>query len=192
MSNPKIILKLAPLIIGHIILFIVLTSCSAISGAFQQDTTENFYIPPTAAGEVSPLVVLTPTVNSTLSPPTQGFLPSPTPSCKNDLTYIEDLTIPDQTVVTPGDKLDKRWQVENSGTCNWDESYRLKLISETNLSTPVEQALYPARSGVQTTLRVLLVAPSEPGTYRSAWQAYSPAGEPFGDSFYIDFVVESQ
>jgi hypothetical protein len=33
-------------------------------------------------------------------------------------------------------------------------------------------------------------APSEPGSYRSAWQAYNPQGEPFGDPFFIDFVVE--
>ena len=191
MSNHKIIWRCFTQLLGLIILFLGLTACNTISEAFQTDTTENFYIPPTADGEATSLIILTPTSSSTLSAPTQQTLPSSTPSCTNDLTFIEDLTIPDQTVVSPGVTLDKRWQVENSGSCNWDERYRIKLITETNLATPSEQALYPARSGTQATIRVLFIAPSEPGTHRSAWQAFSPLGEPFGEPFYIELVVES-
>lgn len=191
MSNQKIIWRSSIHLLGLIIFLLGLTACSALSEVFQSDTTEDFYIPPTAAVVSPSLIILTPTSSSTLSAPIQQTLPSPTPSCINDLTFIEDLTIPDQTVVSPGVTLDKRWQVENSGSCNWDESYRVKLVSETNIGTPAEQALYPARSGTQATIRVLFVAPSEPGMYLSAWQAYSPLGEPFGDPFYIDIAVES-
>ena len=72
--------------------------------------------------------------------------------------------------------LDKRWEVENSGTCNWDERYRLQLIAGPEMGAPPEQALYPARSGTQAVIRIVFTAPAEPGTYRSAWQAYNPAG----------------
>jgi hypothetical protein len=92
-------------------------------------------------------------------------------------------------VVLSGTALDKRWQVRNSGTCNWDLGYRVKLIAGPAMAAPIEQTLYPARSGSEATLRILYTAPTEPGTYRSAWQAYDPQGEPFGDPFFIEVIV---
>jgi hypothetical protein len=93
--------------------------------------------------------------------------------------------------VGTGQGLDKRWQVQNSGTCNWDSSYRMKLIAGPELSAQSEQALYPARSGTEMVIRILFTAPSEAGTYRSAWQAFDPQGEPFGEPFFIEVVVTS-
>jgi hypothetical protein len=103
---------------------------------------------------------------------------------------LEDLTVPDGSLVTPGSTLDKRWRVENSGTCNWDEKYRLKLVSGLEMGAQTEQALYPARSGTQAVLRIIFTAPEEPGPYRSAWQAYDPHGEPFGDPIFIEVIVQ--
>lgn len=114
---------------------------------------------------------------------------TPTSVCTPNLTFLSDLTIPDGTQVVPGATLDKRWRVENSGTCNWDVHYRVKLIAGDQMGASAEQALYPARSGAQATLRILFTAPIEPGTYRSAWQAYDPNGQPFGDVFFIEIVV---
>jgi hypothetical protein len=53
-----------------------------------------------------------------------------------------------------------------------------------------EQALYPARAGTQVTLEITFTAPSEPGNYTTAWQAFGPQGEPFGDAIYMEIVVE--
>jgi hypothetical protein len=106
------------------------------------------------------------------------------------LRYIEDLSIPDGSQVSSGERLDKRWSVENNGSCNWDQSYRLKLIAGPALGASAEQALYPARSGSQATIRIIFTAPTEPGVYRSAWQAYNPDGQPFGDPVFIEVQVE--
>jgi hypothetical protein len=107
------------------------------------------------------------------------------------LRYLADITIPDGAIVAPGETIDKQWQVENNGSCNWNERYSLRRISGPPLDAPDEQALYPARSGTQVVIRILLVAPAEPGTYRSAWQAYNPQGEPFGDPIYVEFLVST-
>jgi hypothetical protein len=45
------------------------------------------------------------------------------PDCTDQLTYISDVTIPDDTIISAGSTMDKRWDVENSGTCNWDSGY---------------------------------------------------------------------
>jgi hypothetical protein len=99
------------------------------------------------------------------------------------------VTIPDYTVVAPGSSLDKQWLVQNSGSCNWDSRYRLRLISGDPLGASPEQALYPARAGMQATLRILFTAPQETGEYVSEWQAFDPNEIPFGESFVIKIIV---
>jgi hypothetical protein len=110
--------------------------------------------------------------------------------CRDQLKFIADVTIPDGTVVAPESTLDKRWEVENSGSCNWNKQYRIRLIAGPELSAKKEQALYPARSGSSAVIRLVFKAPLEPGAYRSAWQAFDPGGEPFGDPFFIDIIVQ--
>lgn len=110
--------------------------------------------------------------------------------CLDSLSYISDITVPDGTVVAPAASVDKRWEVENSGTCSWTSRYRLKLVAGPEMGAKPEQSLLPARSGARVVLRIQFTAPSEPGTYRSAWQAFNPDGQPFGDAIYIEIVVQ--
>jgi hypothetical protein len=131
------------------------------------------------------------TPNPTLQTAVTPF-PITTPECTDNLIFLEDLSLPDGTVVKPGAPLDKRWLVENSGSCNWDERYRLKFMSGAELSAPLDQALYPARSGSKATIRIVFTAPSEPGTYQSAWQAYNSQGKPFGEPVFIQVTVGSE
>lgn len=106
------------------------------------------------------------------------------------MVFLEDLTIPDGTRVSPGAELDKRWLVQNAGTCNWDNQYRLNLVAGTELGVPAEQALFPARSGTDLEIRIVFSAPDEPGVYRSAWQATNPERTAFGDPIFIEIIVE--
>ena len=157
-----------------------LAGCSTLSGLRQAPAGTPF-VPPTIAASLPP----TPTLASVASP-----LATPTPVCVDNLTYLSDLTIPDGSEEKPGATIDKRWQVQNSGTCNWDEHYHLKLINGQTLGTPEDQALYPARAGTKATIRILFTAPATPGAYRSAWQAYTPGGQPFGDPIFIQITVK--
>ena len=115
---------------------------------------------------------------------------TPTPVCNDNLVFISDVTIPDGTAVAPGSSLDKQWLVQNSGDCNWDASYRLRLISGDALGAWTEQALYPARAGTQATLRILFTTPQKAGEYISEWQAFDAKGAAFGESFFIKIVVQ--
>ncbi len=163
--------------LGLLILF------SACSG---QPPPEPIFIPPTQAISPTPPP---PVIQATATSDGAGFLPTATPSCSDSLAFFEDLTIPDGTSVSPGSVLDKRWQVQNSGTCNWDAGYTIQRTAGPELGAPQSLALYPARSGGEAMLRIEFIAPNEAGTYRSAWQAYNPDGVAFGDPFYIEFVV---
>ncbi len=148
-------------------------------------------IPTEAQGEIfrAPTLVL-PTLTPTSSKPTKAATVKEEKSCQNVLSFISDLSVPDGTVVAPGEAVDKRWEVENSGTCNWEEGYTVQLISGDAMGVAEEQSLYPAAAGKSATIQITFTAPDKPGTYRSAWQAATPNGDLFGDEFYIEVEVQ--
>jgi hypothetical protein len=121
--------------------------------------------------------------------PNQPGAPTPTASCSDGLLWQNDLSIPDGSQVAPGSVLDKQWQVKNSGTCNWDERYTLRLTAGVDMGAVSPQLLVPARGGSEAVVQITFTAPAEAGRYRSAWQAYNPDGLPFGDPIYIEIVV---
>ena len=140
-----------------------------------------FFRPPTLAPTALP-----PTPTLTVS---QGS--TPVMRCVNSLSFVSDVTIPDGTVVIAGSSMDKRWEIKNTGTCNWGKGYTLKLISGSEMGVDKEQDLIPARSSSQTVVRIVFTAPAETGLHRSAWQAFDPEGQPFGDPFFIEIEVEA-
>lgn len=134
--------------------------------------------PPTIAVPTTP-----PSAVPVNAGPTEGA------GCTDRLVFIADLSIPDGSVVEPNSTLDKRWEVENTGTCNWAEGYSLRLSSGPAMGIEEQQPLFPARSGQRAVIRLIMTAPEKPGAYRSAWQAYNPENQKFGDVIFIDIVV---
>lgn len=168
------------------------TACSGISSrSATSGQGDGFFKPPVSTSAIKDVLSGASTITTSTPAATHELIPTTTPSCSNNLLFIEDLTIPDGTLVTPGASIEKQWKVENNGTCNWDERYRVKLIAGVEMGAKVDQALYPARSGTQSTIRIVFTAPDEIGNYRSAWQAFSPEDLPFGDPFFIEIVVEN-
>jgi hypothetical protein len=113
----------------------------------------------------------------------------PPEPCVNDARFVRDVTIPDGTQFLPGQLLNKKWSVENTGSCDWGANYRLAFISGDALGAPSEVALYPARAGTPATWEIAMVAPQTPGAYTSRWQARDPAGNPFGAVVFIKITV---
>jgi hypothetical protein len=166
----------------------------ALGGCAARPTTE-FFIAPTESPHTaaSGLLQATPVSSpaSTSGTPSIGDLPltSPTPPCTNGLSYLQDLSVPDGSNFAPGQTIDKRWQVRNSGTCNWDRRYGLKLISGDAMGNQPLLPLFPARAGAQATLEVHFTAPPSGGLYECHWQAVDPQGQPFGDAVYMQISV---
>ncbi len=179
-----------------VFLLLVLTSCAPLA-----DSTP--FIPPTrvetaptqavnvAIASPTALEVALPTATATPrpSPTPEEPTATPTPPCVPSLRYLDDLNYPDGTLVAPGQSIQKQWQVENNGSCDWEEGYRLKLVGGFPLGVFGEVSLYPARAGTQAILQINFTAPLEAGLYRTAWQAFDPQGNPFGDVVYMEIVV---
>ena len=145
------------------------------------------FVPPARSG-AAPLspTATAPAGHPTAAPPA----PSRPVACTNNLAFVKDETVPDNTVVTAGEAVDKRWRVRNAGTCNWDTRYRLKHIAGDLMGAPAEVALFPARAGAEAVIRMVFTAPEKPGPHFSTWQAYDPQGRPFGDPIYIQIIVK--
>lgn len=150
--------------------------------------------PPTIqAPLIEPTFIIHPTQEVVVvqSTPVPTIFPTVNPTdCSNNLTFVQDLTIPDNMFATFGLALDKQWLVTNSGTCNWNSNYRLKHIGGADLGAPQEVALYPAKAGTQATIEILFTAPFTEGSYESAWQAVDSNGTAFGDPIYIRVAVQ--
>jgi hypothetical protein len=157
-------------------------------------STATPFLPPTLqAPLIEPTLIINPTkamivVQSTPLPTIPATVAAE--ECFNNLTFVEDITIPDNSFITFGARIDKQWLVENSGTCNWNSEYRLKHIGGAVLDAPEEIALYPARAGTRATIQILFTAPFIDGVYESAWQAHDPDGIPFGDPIYVRVVIQ--
>ena len=175
---------------GSIAVLLTLFIIPACSSA---PTSTPFRPPTLQAPLIEPTLIIHPTQEVVVvpSPPLPTVLPTISPAdCSNNLTFVEDLTIPDNMFSTFGLSLDKQWLVQNSGTCNWNANYRLKHIGGAELGAPEEVALYPAKAGTQATIRILFTAPFTEGAYESAWQAVDPNGNAFGDPIYIRIAVQ--
>jgi hypothetical protein len=171
----KVMLRMSPTMI---VLALLLAGCAS------ETTPEPTTIVPPAQR------LSTPSRVSPTSTPLPGATATiPADDCLNDAVFIEDVTIPDFSLVIPGEMLDKRWLVQNSGTCDWIAGYKLVRLGSDEFNGPTELALYPAVAGSSAELRVELTAPQEPGEYISRWQAYSDEGVPFGQEIFILVII---
>ena len=151
------------------------------------------FIPPTSQApliEPTLIIIPTPTTNRVQVIPLPTVIPTiDQTNCVSNLSFIEDVTIPDNSYIPFGATIDKQWLVENNGTCNWNSAYRLRHVGGAVLGAPEEVALFPAKSGTQVTIQITFTAPFEEGVYESAWQAIDRNGVAFGDLIYMRIIV---
>ena len=144
---------------------------------------------------VTPQPTMTPSPTATITPMvTNTLAPTPTlkitvPTCDNSI-FVSDVTIPDNTVVTPGQAFTKTWSLKNAGTCNWTTSYKVVFLSGTQMGG-VATAIPAVTSGHADNISVNLVAPITKGTYTGTWILQNAAGKSFGASFTVVVVVST-
>ena len=54
----------------------------------------------------------------------------------NDAAFVIDITYKDNTVLQPGQSIDKVWRVRNTGTCSWGTNYRLAFDGGDQMGAP--------------------------------------------------------
>ena len=116
--------------------------------------------------------------------------PPPTQNC-DVAQFIDDVTIPDGTVLDPNEDFTKTWRLKNVGTCTWTSSYAVVFSSGDSMNGPVTQALIGNVNPGQTVdISVELTAPAAGGSYKGFWKLRNAAGVHFSQ-FYVDIKVQA-
>lgn len=106
----------------------------------------------------------------------------PGAQCTDAATFVTDVTIPDETVMTPSQAFTKTWRVKNSGTCIWTTAYTYALEEGpgnevwTDAPHPLTAAVEPGQS---VDISVNLTAPAFSRGFTAYYQLYNAAGTPF-------------
>ena len=156
-----------------------------------------------AAGDATAEMVPTSTLTKT-PPPSKTPIPEPTatkptatvtetltglavretgsPLGCNEVAFLADVTIPDNTTLDPGQKFTKTWRLQNDGTCTWDTDYTIYFHSGEKMSGPSSQKMVtiPVPPGKTIEISVDLTAPKEPGKYKGYWAFKNAGGHHFG------------
>jgi hypothetical protein len=111
------------------------------------------------------------------------------PSCEPSARFVEDVTVPDDTLYNGGVNFRKTWRMRNDGECTWEPGTTWTFIEGDLLgaNSPVEVELAEPERIVDVS--VDMVAPTSPGSYRSYWRLQRPSGEYFGDQAYVRIIV---
>lgn len=143
--------------------------------------------PPDASATMPPAPTETPI--PTLSPAATGAA-----DCADEAAFVSDLTILDDTSVSPGEGFTKAWRIKNTGTCTWTTAYSLVFIDGNTMSGPASQSLAGAVAPGETVdISVELKAPVTQGVHRGNWKLRNSSGMDFGvgggGSIYVQIVV---
>ena len=204
MKNRTIIL-IAPLLV----LTILLSAC----GPSEADLTPTLSVEAVETMIVSTLSVQmtqtalaaptkTPTPTSTLSlptfaSPTLAVLTTPlgtsigsipVTSCYA-MSFLSDVTIPDNTAMTAGQSFTKTWKVKNSGTCAWDSGFKFAFTTGDAMNGTTYTLTQAVPANTETSFSINMTAPNKSGAIKSSWRMSTAGGQFFGDEIYVLIMV---
>jgi uncharacterized protein affecting Mg2+/Co2+ transport len=165
-------------------------------------TATNTMEPATATPEVTATAtMLIPTLNLTpLTLATNSTLvPLPTNSVNNaqcnKAVFVQDVTIPDNTLLAYEQNFKKTWKIQNTGSCTWTGKYYASMVSDDPASPvingdgtiPVTVNVAPGAIWQYT---ANLIAPKTAGTYTQYWNMVDDTGTPFtSQPWYVKIKV---
>lgn len=181
-------------------------------GAFYTQAIETAYAQLTQTALAMPTETSTPTLTPT--PDATQQTPTPTPaalgegptatplatrmagtpgqptqqSCDNFL-LLRDVTIPDGSIIEPGETFDKIWEIQNLGPCTWTGQYRLVWAYGDWYGTEPVYMYYTVPPGDTIQLWVTLTAPTTPGNYFAAFIMQNDRGTNFGIPNYLTVYI---
>ena len=160
-------------------------------GTFAADLTLTAFAAPsnTPAATITPLATFTggPTSTGGIAVGTAPVAGA-TASCYG-LSFVSDVTVPDNTPVTAGQAFTKTWKVKNAGSCAWDAGFKFAFTGGEQMGGASYTLPSVVAAGAVTDISVALTAPSKTGTLRGNWRMSTAAGQFFGDEVYVQVVV---
>lgn len=116
----------------------------------------------------------------------------------NAARFIGDVTIPDGTILSPGQYFTKIWRIQNIGFCTWNKDYYLWLDHGDSMGANTASLPYSVAPGEVVEIAVDMVAPERTGSYKGYWNIVDSYGAMFGFGpkgdrlIWVQIFVEDQ
>ena len=189
-----------PLIISALLAMFILSACSsgqasaptidpaliktqAVETIMAQLTQTEVALATKNAPTTTPMMTATPTLTAT---PAITNTPAP---CA-DAAWVKDISVPDGTIMKPGETFTKTWRIKNIGSCTWREDFYLifgygEKMGGTEVALPSK--VEPEQ---EVEISVSLTAPKNTGDYYGWWRLKNEWGAPFGEFFGVSITVQ--
>lgn len=125
-----------------------------------------------------------------ITSPTATLYPTSSVPCYQ-AEFVSE-TIPDGTVMEPGETFRKTWEIKNTGTCEWTSFFRWVLVEGDSMLGPTNRSIPggPYQPGDIMSITINLTAPLIQGTYRSVYKMQNTDGEFFTpNGFWFEIIV---
>lgn len=182
------------LVTGCLVLVFLLTACNLSSLVATQETNEdaiNTSVAETLSaggnGEMSATrtpkpdePTITPQPLNTVAPlPTSTF--TATADTCNRAKFVDDITIPDGSVMSPNTNFVKTWRFTNTGTCTWNTNYAIVFSGGDQMGAPNAVNLPGSVApGATVDISVPMKSPAADGEYAGNYMLRSDTGIVFG------------
>jgi hypothetical protein len=104
--------------------------------------------------------------------------------------FVSDVTIPDGTEMKPGDTFTKTWQIQNTGTCDWNENFKFTFVGGDMFGSDTTKIRRYIGAGSTMNMSLKMVAPGGSGTVTSSWRMADDSGNLFGQIFTVQIVLK--
>jgi hypothetical protein len=196
--------SLRNLLVVMSLMALLLGACGTVTITDLEQATAQFKT--AVAGTVTaqvPTDTPTPKFTQTFIPsettvPTITDTPSPSPIppttvvdtyCDNS-AFVADVTIPDHTILAPGQVFEKTWTFKNTGSCTWKAGYTITFASgdmmRGSAARAINQSVAPQE---EINVTVKLFAPNKPGDYTGVWRLANGKGQKFGEFVSVMITV---
>jgi hypothetical protein len=154
------------------------------------NTSDNSSAPASIAISVAAVVPVTPAplvITATPIPPVQVVTVTPAPprTCVNNSVFVADVTVPDRTVLAPGQAFNKTWRVRNTGTCTWGTDEELVFVRGEAMTKTLTIAIPATAPGATADLSIAMTASTTPGTHIADWRMRNRGGAIFGTTLNV-------
>ncbi len=150
-------------------------------------------VPPTSAASATGVVTATPLATleptATAIPTNNPFESTPTEIPCDDAIFVDDVTVPDGTQMTPGQDFVKTWKIRNTGSCTWGTGYSAIFAYGEKMSGVAEPMTGAVAPGEEVEISVRFKAPDTTGEYSTYWRMANARSVPFGENIFMLIVV---
>jgi uncharacterized protein YkwD len=156
-------------------------------------TRHAFVLPTGTVMSSTPDPSITTTLGAgTTTTPGTGSTETASGACQDSAAMIEDVTVPDNTVMTKGQQFTKTWRLLNNGKCDWT-GYTIAFFAGDRLGSPDAVPVQDTPAGKAVDVSVNLTAPSADGSYTGFYVLKNDKGEtlPIGieQSFWLKILI---